>query len=88
MMPRSGRGTHRIPLSGPTAVAARATSAAPAGTGCSTALLLSKAVILASLGDSGRTLQNRPRLVVDLLRCMSLLLTESGHAALGALLGV
>ena len=43
MMSRRGRGFHRIPRAG--AVAARATSAAPVGTGCSTALLLSKAVL-------------------------------------------
>ena len=44
MMPRHDHGTHRIPRVGPRAVAVKATCAAPAGTGCSTASPRSKAV--------------------------------------------
>ena len=71
MMSRRGRGIHRTPRAGPMAVAARATSAAPAGTGCSTASLLSNKAVFASWAI-WPDLAGPATFVADLLRRMSL----------------
>src|SRR5262245_2338498 len=77
MMSRRGRGIHRIRRAGPMAAAARAISAVPAGTGYSTASLLSRAVFasLAIVAGPCRTGHD----FFDLLRRMSPVVAPLRH---------
>ena len=70
MTPRRGRGIHRIPRAGPKAVAAKATSAAPAATACFTASPPSKAEF-AGLAIVAGPCRDRPRPLAGLLRGVS-----------------